>query len=122
MNDIRERGERFAVLLGAELKGAIAAQGTSARQVALTLKRQPANMSMWLSGKRPLPADLFNEICETIGVQPDSIVNRAYERLIAEVGPYVPHSSAMSEPPARFDPSTMGLAAVEDYSDSESDQ
>lgn len=82
------RGERFTVLLGGELKGAITARGYTAAAVADAFGHSKAAFSNWLNGVRQLPTHVYENACEFIGIEPQDLVERAYKRLLDEQGPY----------------------------------
>jgi transcriptional regulator with XRE-family HTH domain len=88
MANIEERGERFSHLLGQEMKGAIVARGWTMRDVGEAIGTHPTTLSTYANGKRLLPSDVFSNACEVIGASPDELVERAYARLLDEMGPY----------------------------------
>lgn len=88
MANLDERGERFAKLLSQETAGAIRARGFTAAQVASLIGSYPATLSKYFTGKRDIPPSTLSEVCEVIGASPDELVERAYARLIDEMGPY----------------------------------
>lgn len=88
MAKINDRGARFSHLLSLELKGAIGAHGRSVRSVSADIGVHHTTMSGYFNGSRMLPADTFNDACESIGVTPALLVERAYDRLLSEFGPY----------------------------------
>lgn len=95
MTNIESRGERFSHLLGSELKGAISARNWTVRNVAKNINVHHATMSNYFNGSRMLPADVFAKACEVIGVDPADLVDRAYTRLIDELGEYRPADAAV---------------------------
>lgn len=122
---IQERGERFSFLLAQELKGAIAARGFTTKYVAEQLGTYAPVLSNYFNGKRALPADTLNKACEVIGMDPGELVNRAYDRLLTDMGRYQQHTiSAVKNPSdsqAIFDPEELGLAAHKDTRDEDTD-
>jgi len=81
------RGERFAALVGAELRGAIASRGYSAAAVARSIGNDPATLSRWLTGKREVPVSVAMAIADYVGVSLAEVMDRAYARLDEEVRP-----------------------------------
>lgn len=88
MANINERGERFSHLLASELKGAIGAYGQTVRKVSEKINVHHTTMSNYFNGSRALPSTTFNDACEVIGADPAELVDRAYRRLIREMGIY----------------------------------
>lgn len=82
----RDRAEEFTRYVGLELKGAIAARGFTAQAVAAATARSPAAFNRWINGKADIPMTALCESCELIGVEPDSIIENAYARMIAKHG------------------------------------
>lgn len=82
----RRRAERFAQYVGLELKGAIVSRGFTAKQVAEATGRSAAAFNRWINGKAELPIVALSESCETIGVEPSTIVENAYARMVMEFG------------------------------------
>lgn len=90
MSNQRERADLFVKYLGLELKGRIAAtQGFHATGVAKIMGRSPGAFTNWLNGKAGLPPAVLCEACEVIGVDPRDVVDRAYRRMVAELGPAI---------------------------------
>ncbi|MDN6592033.1 helix-turn-helix domain-containing protein [Acidipropionibacterium jensenii] len=109
--DIEERGERFSVLLGQEVAGAIRSRGFTAAQVAEEICSYPATLSKYATGKRSIPPKILSDISEVIGIAPEELVERAYARLIEEAGPY---RRAESRPPFAPDPEFLAQQAALD--------
>lgn len=89
MAHIEERGKRFSQLVALELKGAIAARGQAATKVAAAIGVDYSTLHRYFKGQRALPTDVLSEACEQIGVDPAELVDRAYVRLVSEMGPYL---------------------------------
>ena len=87
---LRDRAELFGKYIGAEIKGAIIAQGHTQKDVAEGTGRQNANISRWLNGKPTIPVEVALEICDYIGIDLQKIVNRAQQRVEDELGPWPP--------------------------------
>lgn len=77
-----------------ELKGAITARGYSATKVAAEISVDYSTLHRYFKGQRSLPSDVFSNACEYIGVDPADLVDRAYSRLIDEMGEYSPIEEA----------------------------
>jgi transcriptional regulator with XRE-family HTH domain len=89
MSDIRDqRSNRFAQLLGLELKANFAREETSQAEVAERLGHSKSGYSRWLNAKPSMPLEVLLNTCELIGVDPRTIVDSAYRRLIEEMGEY----------------------------------
>lgn len=86
--DIEERGELFAKYLGQEVMGAIRSRGFTAAEVAQRIGSHAPTLSHYATGKRPIPQPTLSKVCEVIGISPEVVVARAYERLIEDAGPY----------------------------------
>ena len=84
MDKIKKRGERFGALVGAELKGAIVAQGMTAAVVARTIGIEAATLSRYMNGHRLMPVATLVDAAECIGLEPAVLVARAWERLQRE--------------------------------------
>lgn len=90
MANITERGERFSHLLALELRGAIKSHGFAATKVAEAVEIDYSTLYRHFTGKTSIPSDVFNRACEYIGVNPAELVDRAYRRLVDELGPWPP--------------------------------
>lgn len=82
----RARAEAFARYLGLELKGRIVSQGFTALKVAQTTGRSPAAFNRWLNGKVDLPVVVLCEAAEVIGIEPQDVVDAAYNRMVVALG------------------------------------
>ncbi|MDR1387127.1 MAG: helix-turn-helix domain-containing protein [Propionibacteriaceae bacterium] len=87
MNIRREQGERFAALLGAELKGAIKSRGRTANDVADRIGIERATLNRYLNGKRIIPSSTMAVAAIEIGMEPPELVRRAYERFKSSTEP-----------------------------------
>lgn len=90
--DTRKRGEAFSLYVGLELKGKITARGQTAKAVAERIGRAEANLNRWLNGKTEIPLAVVCEVCEAIGVEPRTIAEYAYDRVVEEFGELAEHS------------------------------
>lgn len=84
--DKRKRAEEFTRMVGMELKGAITSRGFNATEVAKLTGRSPAAYNRWLNGKVGIPMSVLCESCEVIGVEPQFIVETAYNRMAVAYG------------------------------------
>lgn len=84
--DKRERAAEFVRLLGLELKGRIVSQGWTANAVARSMNRSPAAFNRWLNNRVEIPLGVLCEACETIDVDPSTVVDYAYNRLAVLYG------------------------------------
>ncbi|MCT2042647.1 helix-turn-helix domain-containing protein [Pseudoclavibacter alba] len=84
--DIRKRGSTFAKYVGLQLKGEIITRGKTANEVAKATRHSPAAFNRWLNGKTELPLAVLCEVADYIGVDPQVIVDTAYNRLCVEFG------------------------------------
>jgi transcriptional regulator with XRE-family HTH domain len=82
----RERAERFTHYVGMELKGRITAHEWTAQRLAAAMGRSPSALNGWLNGKRELPLSVLCEAAENLGVEPSSIVEVAYNRMVVALG------------------------------------
>ena len=82
----RERSEIFARYVGLQLKGTIVARAATAKQVAAGIGRADANLNRWLNGKTEIPVSVLCEVCEFLGVDPSTVVQHAYDRMVFENG------------------------------------
>lgn len=85
--DTQKRGELFSTYLGNELSGAIKARGKSALWVAERIGVDRVSLSRYLNGHRLMPASVLANAAEAIDMSPETVVERAYARLLAECGP-----------------------------------
>lgn len=120
---LKGRAALFSKYISEELRGAIAAKGHSQRQIAKAIERQPKNLSMWLSGERQIPMDVAYQICDHIGMDIETIVSRAEQDVIKDLGPWPPievNPDVLSDDDRRrivlekLSNGGMGLAAYED--------
>lgn len=95
---LKERATLFSKYISEEIRGAIAAKGHSQRQVATEIQRQPKNLSQWLSGDRQIPMDVAYQICDFIGIEIQTIITRAEQDVVKELGPW---------PPIKINPSAL---------------
>ena len=87
MNEIqKDRGHRFAQLVGLELKANFTRHEVSQTSVADRLGHSRTSFSKWLNAKPSMPMEALINTCELIGVDPRSVFNAAYSRLIEEMG------------------------------------
>lgn len=116
MSDIRDqRSNRFAQLLGLELKANFAREETSQAEVAEQLGHSKSGYSRWLNAKPSMPVEALLNTCELIGVDPREIVDAAYKRLIAEMGSYIDDDQRTTLiDRAVADPESFGVAALHD--------
>ena len=122
MAQINERGKEFSRLLSLELKGAISAYGFTVKAVVEKVGVDYSTLSRYFKGSRALPATVLNDACEVIGASPDELVQRAYARLIKEMGTYgTTDLKLVSEPSATFDPRDYDLAGGKDTRDEDED-
>ncbi|MDR2257027.1 MAG: helix-turn-helix domain-containing protein [Arthrobacter sp.] len=82
----RQRADEFVRFIGLELKGAITAQGFTAKYVADELGRSASAFNKYLNGKQELPLAALCEAAEIIDLDPTVIVERAYDRLAVTHG------------------------------------
>lgn len=86
--ELGKRAKLFGKFVCSELKGAIVAHGHTQEEVAKATQRQKANISRWLNGKPVIPVEVAYEICDYIGVSLQTLVGRAEQRVIENLGPY----------------------------------
>lgn len=86
---LKDRAALFSKYISEEIRGAIAAKGHSQRSIAKELERQPKNLGMWLKGERQMPMDVAYQICDYIGMDMQTIVTRAEQDVIRDLGPYL---------------------------------
>ncbi|MDU4287461.1 MAG: helix-turn-helix transcriptional regulator [Actinomyces sp.] len=95
---LQERGRKFAQYLALEVKGAVWSQNRGVIEVCEEAGVNQATFYRYTTGTRSIPSPLLAQMCEVLGVDPREIVNRAYTRLLNELGPYEP--DAPQTPPA----------------------
>jgi transcriptional regulator with XRE-family HTH domain len=124
MSDIRDqRSNRFAQLLGLELKANFAREETSQAEVAEQLGHSKSGYSRWLNAKPSMPVEALLNTCELIGVDPREIVDAAYKRLIEEMGSYIDDDQRTTLiDRAVVDPESFGVAALHDENKSRESQ
>lgn len=83
-----DRGARYAQLLALELRGAIEARQTNISEVAKLIGVQQPTLSRYFNLHREIPPSTACDICEAIGVDLGMIADRAYDRLVEELGAY----------------------------------
>jgi plasmid maintenance system antidote protein VapI len=80
-----QRGKRFSALLGSEMKGAIAARGHTATEVAALIGVERAAFNRYLNGHRVIPSPVIALVAEAIGESASTLVQRAWDRFQAEM-------------------------------------
>ena len=90
--DLKARGRKFAQYLALEVKGAIWSQNRGVIEVCEEAGVNQATFYRYTTGTRSIPSPLLAQMCEVLGVDPREIVNRAYTRLLNELGPYEPNA------------------------------
>lgn len=80
------RSERFAQLVGLELKGNFASRNISQTKIADELGHSRSGYSKWLNAKPSIPLEALLNTCELIDADPRSVIDSAYSRLISEMG------------------------------------
>lgn len=120
MSKETNRSERFAQLVGLELKGNFASRNISQTKIADELGHSRSGYSKWLNAKPSIPLEALLNTCELIDADPRSVIDSAYSRLISEMGERrlvpdssVSDSSASSAPPDS-DASTVPPSAADD--------
>lgn len=95
MSKETNRSERFAQLVGLELKGNFASRNISQTKIADELGHSRSGYSKWLNAKPSIPLEALLNTCELIDADPRSVIDSAYSRLISEMGErrLVPNSS-----------------------------
>lgn len=78
---LQARGLRFLDCVAAELRTQLADNDMSVRQVALKLGKAPSVAGEWLSGKKVLPVHFAYNICQTVGLPIEDLVDRAEARI-----------------------------------------
>lgn len=87
MDKIREqRSQRFAQLIGLELKSIFVKKEITQTSVADRLGHSRGGFSKWLNAKPSIPVEVLINVCELLSVDPRSIFNNAYNQLIEELG------------------------------------
>ena len=79
--DMNLRGDQFSIVLGLEVKGAIAARGFTVKAVADAISIERSTLSRYLNGKRAMPAPVLVMIGQQISVSPVLIMQRALDRM-----------------------------------------
>lgn len=120
MSKETNRSERFAQLVGLELKGNFASRNISQTKIADELGHSRSGYSKWLNAKPSIPLEALLNTCELIDVDPRSVIDSAYSRLISEMGErrLVPDSSvsdsSASSAPTDSDASSVPPSAADD--------
>ena len=83
-----ERGERFAHLVALELWGAVQARGYTMTRLGQLVGISQPQLSRYFNLHRELPVSVANDLCEAVGIDLVVITERAYDRLMEELGPY----------------------------------
>ncbi|MFU0571856.1 helix-turn-helix domain-containing protein [Gardnerella vaginalis] len=86
MSKETNRSERFAQLVGLELKGNFASRNISQTKIADELGHSRSGYSKWLNAKPSIPLEALLNTCELIDADPRSVIDSAYSRLISEMG------------------------------------
>lgn len=81
-----ERGERYAHLFALELRGVIESRQSTISAVAQAIGTKPSTLSRYFNLHREIPVSTANDICEELRVDIGMVADRAYDRLIEEMG------------------------------------
>lgn len=85
MNEIqKQRGHRFAQLIGLELKAQFVRNSISQTSIADQLGHSRTSFSKWINAKPSIPIEALLNVCEILKVDPREIVDTAYNRLLNE--------------------------------------
>lgn len=120
MSKETNRSERFAQLVGLELKGNFASRNISQTKIADELGHSRSGYSKWLNAKPSIPLEALLNTCELIDADPRSVIDSAYSRLISEMGErrLVPDSSvsdsSASNASSSSDTSSVPPSAADD--------
>lgn len=123
MKEKQDRSNRFAQLIGLELKANFARVEISQAEVAENLGHSKSGYSRWLNAKPSMPIEAFLNTCELIGVNPVKVIDSAYSRLLKEFSATSPDKfdvSQLSEDARKemalknLAEHDMGIAALED--------
>jgi transcriptional regulator with XRE-family HTH domain len=79
-----ERGMRYAILVGIELKAEAIAKGIQINAMADQLKIHRGTLSRYLNGQRVTDVETLMDICQVLDVEPSVILERATFRLSSE--------------------------------------
>jgi len=82
-----KRADRFSEILGEELKAEYSSRGFTVRAVAAELGIHHPTLINYTTGKRMIPVGIIIDVCDVIQSDPVELVDRAYSRLVAELGP-----------------------------------
>jgi transcriptional regulator with XRE-family HTH domain len=78
--------ERYASAVAAELRAERGAQKVSFRALADSSGVTEASLLRYLNGQRDIPLPAFLAICEALGANPGSVMDRAAERMARQDG------------------------------------
>lgn len=88
-NSLDDRGQRFAELLGSEIRGEAGKRGIPAKRLAGLVNVHEVTMSKYLNARIIPPVSFVSDCADAIGVSADVLVGAAYARLLAEMGTYL---------------------------------
>jgi len=80
------RGARFNQLIGDEMSQGISRSDKSARAVAREMGIDPTSLHRYTTATVSIPVHITVEVCEKIGIDPQDLAERAYLRLLDELG------------------------------------
>lgn len=89
-----DRGKRYSELFALELRGAIEARRATISKVAEQIGVHQPTLSRYFNLHREIPISTANDICEAINTDIGMIADRAYDRLINELGDCAPEEKA----------------------------
>ncbi|MBO9625279.1 MAG: helix-turn-helix transcriptional regulator [Microbacterium sp.] len=77
-------GEQFNAAVGRQLRGEIAAGGSSIAGMARQIGIARSALDNYVTGKRSIPVPILYAVCAILDIAPHKLVARAEERLLSE--------------------------------------
>ena len=83
---VKTQGEQFNAAVGRQLRGEIAAAGSSIAAMARQVGIARSALDNYVTGKRAIPIPIVYAVSTILGIAPHLVLSRAEERLRAEDG------------------------------------
>ncbi len=81
---VKTPGEQFNAAVGRQLRGEIAAAGSSIAAMSREIGIARSALDNYVTGKRAIPVPIVYAVCAAVDLEPHLILRRAEERLRAE--------------------------------------
>ncbi|MFJ4225642.1 helix-turn-helix domain-containing protein [Microbacterium sp. NPDC089695] len=122
--DVRADGDEFNAAVGRQLRGEIAAAGSSIAGMARDIGIARSALDNYVTGKRAIPVPIVYAVSAVLGIAPHHVITRAEERLRAEgehLAPVTPLTLRADVPTRRHDGSEVAFDSPVPHDDDTDD-